>query len=154
MDDLPATQLVDGPALLVYCDAAVTATHAEPVEDKHAIAEVSELGVVRADLLEALKQVVEVTSQACVTAIDPVLDHARHRRHPLALRVPELDHRIELFTLERFEGLAHDLHVLLRHRLLRQAHRFEGIIIIEEELFENDATMADRADDRVALLAS
>src|ERR1700730_4632747 len=45
------------------------------------------------------------------------------------------------------------LHVLLRHRLLLQAHGFEGFGVIEEELFENDATLADRADDGVALLA-
>ena len=39
-----------------------------------------------------------------------------------------------------------DLHVLLRHRLLPQAHGFEGIGAIEEELLANDSPVGNRQE--------
>ncbi len=44
------------------------------------------------------------------------------------------------------EEAPHKLHVLLRHRLLRQPHRFEGLRVIPEELLVDDPALAHRRD--------
>src|SRR5204863_44384 len=47
-------------------------------------------------------------------------------------------------TVERLEGSAHDLHVLLRHRLLRQPGSFEGFLGIAISLPANDPASVHR----------
>ena len=52
--------------------------------------------------------------------------------------------------LERFKILAHDLHVLLRHRLLLQAHGFEGVgRLTVQPHFDNAAIANCENDGRV-----
>jgi hypothetical protein len=45
---------------------------------------------------------------------------------------------------------AHKLHVLLRHRLLRQPHGFEGIGLVEERLPARDLPVPEGQDERGA----
>src|SRR4051812_21654682 len=44
------------------------------------------------------------------------------------------------------DHLVLDPHVLLRHRLLREAHGSEGLIVVEEELGSGDLAVADGPD--------
>jgi hypothetical protein len=52
--------------------------------------------------------------------------------------VPEFDSRVEPPVLESFDGPADDLHVLLRHRLLRHASCFEGLRAIRKIILPDD----------------
>ena len=48
--------------------------------------------------------------------------------------VAEPQHAVDVASGEGIEGVAHDLHVLLRHRLLRQPGGFEGLALLVELL--------------------
>ena len=48
---------------------------------------------------------------------------------------------VGLLDVRRLKDSAHDLHVLLRHRLLLQPHGFEGLLVLQEELGEDEAAL-------------
>ena len=56
----------------------------------------------------------------------PTSPQSRHVL-PLDAGVVQPAERLPVALLLRFERVAHDLNVLLRHRLLRQPHGFEGL---------------------------
>src|SRR6266480_6762053 len=51
-----------------------------------------------------------------------------------------------LWVFDRLGRRAHDFHVLLRHRLLRQTDGLEGLTVIPEVLVENDPAVSNRRD--------
>src|SRR5207248_9365291 len=61
---------------------------------------------------------------------------------PVADAFHELpDDRHHVLAAVRLIGAAHDLHVLLRHRLLHQPHGFEGFMAVEEDADATDLAL-------------
>src|SRR3954451_12838492 len=53
---------------------------------------------------------------------------------------------VEIAVVPRLEDASHDLHVVLRHRLVRQAHGFEGFRVSQKVADANDLSRAKVED--------
>src|SRR6478752_1426660 len=58
----------------------------------------------------------------------------------------KLRERAQVATVKGVDGSLDDLHVLLRHRLLRQPRSVEGLLWVPERLEMNDLALAQRVD--------
>ena len=85
-------------------------------------------------------------------AHEPLPTHERPRLRPTFrgsrddIGVLQLTKGIHVSRVPRFEGGSHDLHVLLRHRLLRQSHGFESGFPIQKGLHPHDHPLTKRVD--------
>ena len=61
----------------------------------------------------------------------------RRRGDELNLGRGKLQICLYVASVERRQGTPHDLHVLLRHRLLRQPRGFEGFLLVPEGLLSH-----------------
>src|SRR3954471_20080754 len=55
---------------------------------------------------------------------------------------------VKVPVVDRSHRAAHDLHVLLRHRLLLQPHGFEGYVLVLVEAEASDSPVADGEHER------
>jgi hypothetical protein len=67
---------------------------------------------------------------------------ADERRSPVSIWPPEFRYRRGVLPIERLEEPPHNLHVLLRHRLLLQAHGFDGGLLGAKVLKAHDLPVA------------
>src|SRR3954471_15992899 len=79
-------------------------------------------------------------------------DHCRRVEIRVSLEVDDVwSHELrkdadDVAVVEGFVSPAHNLHVLLRHRLLREPHGFEGLVPGEVLLYPGDQTFVQRED--------
>jgi hypothetical protein len=79
------------------------------------IAGLREVLRLRVELIELSAQRVEELTDARMASIELAADELA-RRHPLDLGVERPEKGVPVASTERLEGVAYDLHVLLRHR--------------------------------------
>ena len=84
----------------------------------------------RADLIPDLVSFLEVLTHPLMAAIAAGLDTSAGERLELDVWVLKLQEGVEVPASHRVEALADDLHVLLRHRLLRQPGGSEGLALV------------------------
>ena len=102
---------------LDWCTARL-ASAAGPHRKDDLLAGVDQLLHLEAKIVELVVKVADVAAHALVSAIGGRLD-PRAGGGPLDLGVVVAQAPLETFMLERLNGTAHNLDVLLRHRLLR-----------------------------------
>jgi hypothetical protein len=88
---------------------------AKPAEREDGVAEVSNLLQSRLDFLERGVQVRPPSSEALVTVVGVVPLDLRRERVPLRLRVPYLQHRLQVTPVVAIDGLTEKRDVFLRH---------------------------------------
>src|SRR6185295_7691735 len=119
-------------------------------DDDAIVASVHEISgppvVVREHLLPA----VESGNSLLPTAIHPALRSVRDS--VLELRVEVLGKGLGIIRIPGLECTAHDLDVLLRHRLLRESGGFEGFLGSRVEIRSGDQSLLDRVDEAVVHL--
>ena len=91
----------------------------------HGVACVAHVVDIEAELVEVLFPLAGELPQTLRSVVLSVVRPLRHRVDD-GVRCGERDHPVDSLFCEGLEGAAHDLHVLLRHRLLRPARRLRG----------------------------
>src|SRR6185295_10512350 len=71
------------------------------------------------------------------------VDADRPRQVELEIWRKVFERNVKVATVERLIASTHDLHVLLRHRLLRKPGGFEGLLVIEESPNRNRLAIPD-----------
>ena len=93
---------------------------------------------------------IEVGTQSVITAKQRL--RSGEDRREFEVRIGQLEHCLEVSTVVGGVPSAHDLHVLLRHRLLREAHGFKGFIQLQLVVIDHlcDLAPPQGADQGVA----
>ena len=123
------------------------------------VAQVPELLGPRLELRPIPLRVLDPLPHPFVAVVGGSLEDG-HDRDPLDVGVEEVEELRQVggprcvCPVERLEGPPHDLHVLLRHRLLREPEGFEGLLVIAEQLDSDDLVLADCVEARSSLFDS
>src|SRR3954447_10317121 len=127
--------------------AAHAPASALPARDQHVLIKISRPFDLKSPVRPTLAHVAEELEHA-------VCSHVAHRfangTHEVHLE-SSITHRIEglwVSPIHRGDATEHDLHVLLRHRLLPQPHGFEGFGAVVEDLGATDLSVLDVPDAR------
>src|SRR5436190_18257837 len=75
------------------------------------------------------------------------------RISPLDLGIEVAKDSVDSLAVVGVVRLAHKLHVFPRHRLLLQPHGFEGLVVLNEVLGQDDAALTEGGDFREMLLS-
>src|SRR5262249_31044245 len=121
-------------------------------EAQHRSIEIANLGLLEAKLLPRLPHRLEAARGLGIASIDGPLHRRRTGSYPFNLRRGIAQPSLGIAPIPGFDRTPHNLQVLVRHRLLLQAHGFEGLLVIKEVLDEDDATLTVGADLCEALL--
>src|SRR5262245_27814322 len=101
-----------------------------------------------AQLLPGLMHVPPELGVALTSPINGIQVGEHPGRVELGVRVEGLEEGIEIVSIPAFDTPAHNLQVLLRHRLLREADGFEGFGLALEQLHIGDLAVAHRYEHR------
>src|SRR5271166_2574105 len=132
--------------LLIQLDVAGSAPHSYASEPQHRLAEVPNLGLLKVELLPRLPHRLEPLSHLVVTSIDDALNGGGTSRHPFDVWGGVAEPHRSVTLIPGCDALVDDLHVLLRHRLLLQAHGFEGLVAVQEDSDAVDLALDEVVD--------
>src|SRR5439155_1091558 len=107
-----------------------------------------------ADVVDLIAEVIEVLGEGRFEPSHAVMSAVGGALQPSISRVPddvgreEGEGSIDSFRAKGLEGVSYDPHVLLRHRLLREAQGSEGLGVIPDDLHADDLALANGKDVR------
>ena len=115
-DDLTVSQPSVKGELLVEGDLAAASSHLDPTEPENRIAEVTDLGFLELKQVPGLPYRSETAGHLVMAPVDRSLHRRRPGGHPLDIGRRVAEPQAGIVLIPRIHPLAHDLHVLLRHR--------------------------------------
>jgi hypothetical protein len=115
-DDLTVSQPSVNGELLVEGDLAGASSHLDPTEPENRIAEVTDLGFLELKQVPGLPYRSETAGHLVMAPVDRSLHRRRPGGHPLDIGRRVAEPQADIVLIPRIDPLAHDLHVLLRHR--------------------------------------
>src|ERR1051326_2560840 len=149
-DDLAVLELGQTCVGVVELDPALSASAPYMTQGDDSIAEVAKLRPLNVAYGKALVPVPDVFEEAPVASDHGGLSAEHHPEDavPLNFGVELVKEGFVVAAVVRLDCTLECLHVLLRHRLLRQTDRFEGLRVVPEELLVEDPALAHGEDDR------
>src|SRR5436190_2224067 len=129
----------------INCGTAATSTASNSPQSNNPAVAVAEPLDLPSEVLPALIDSRAVLRGSVRTAKDSPFQGRSHR-HDLSIRGEASPESLGVTSVERFYCRPHDLHVLLRHRLLREPHGFEGLSVVPEELHAEHLSLPERVD--------
>src|SRR5881227_2809401 len=100
--------------------------HFDPSKPQHRIPQITQLAPLELEQVPGDPHRRVGIRYLIMASIDGALHSSRTRRDPLDLWRRIAEQQVSLALIPSLDRLPHDLHVLLRHRLLLEAHSFEG----------------------------
>src|SRR5205823_5507453 len=147
--DLPLTQRPEGHAGSLDRDSTSSASspHTPHGNDCVGRSSISSTGI-EAALLEILVAALHKGTTCRVTVVDGRIRSIRLRVVDLHLRMHVPQHPVDVLVAVAAKHTADNLHVLLRHRLLRQACRCQTLSAVPVELDAGDLAVSHGPDGR------
>src|SRR4051794_30025110 len=118
-------------------DTASKSSSQDPDRYDDELARLRDLCRLEAEVRKGLHHRISPLPQAIVALIEPLIGHAC-KIVQLRVWLEVVKPGVCVASIKGLVPSANPLRVLLRHRLLRQAHGFEGFGVIPEELHEGD----------------
>ena len=123
----PVTNLEHPAHRLFHVEPASPCAQLDAPEREHVIAEVSHVIEPKVEALEALLYIREPLAHSVVPSVW-LASKAPKARKQLDVRCGGIEEEVVVALVPAGESVAHQLHVLLRHRLLPQPGGLEGLL--------------------------
>ena len=137
--------------LLVERNVAGASLQLGASQPHNRVLQIAKLAFLDAKHLPSLPSRSESAGDVVTASVHGAFDGGRTRGLPFDLGIESLGHGCQVPPVEGFNDLPHDLHVLLRHRLLRKPGGFEGFLAARVLLHPPDLSglEADDAEESV-----